>query len=80
MSVAIARGNDTLVMKVWGLADVERGKLALTDSIGRYLTTGLRPEWRSLTIEQLLNHTSGMQNDLKREGPKGNDVPAPPRR
>jgi D-alanyl-D-alanine carboxypeptidase len=51
------------------LEQVERGKLALTDSIGRYLTTGLRPEWRSLTIEQLLNHTAGMQNDLKREGP-----------
>jgi CubicO group peptidase (beta-lactamase class C family) len=106
MSVAITRGDDTLVMKAWGLADldanrpataantyqigsiskqftavlllkqVERGKLALTDSIGAYLTTGLRPEWRPLTIEQLLNHTSGMQNDLKREGPKGNDVPA----
>ena len=50
------------------LKQVERGKLALTDSLGRYLTTGLRPEWRSLTIEQLLNHTAGMQNDLKREG------------
>lgn len=50
------------------LKQVERGKLALTDSIGRYLTTGLRPEWRSLRIEQLLNHTAGLQNDLKREG------------
>ena len=50
------------------LKQVERGKLALTDSIGRYLTTGLRPEWRPLTIEQLLNHTAGLQNDLKREG------------
>src|SRR4051794_39547609 len=49
------------------LKQVERGTLALTDSIGRYLTTGLRPEWRSLKIEQLLNHTAGMQNDLKRE-------------
>jgi CubicO group peptidase (beta-lactamase class C family) len=56
------------------LKQVERGKLALTDSIGRYLTTGLRPEWRSLTIEQLLNHTSGMQNDLKREGRPGEEV------
>ena len=50
------------------LKQVERGKLALTDSLGRYLTTGLRPEWRSLIIEQLLNHTSGMPNDLTREG------------
>jgi CubicO group peptidase (beta-lactamase class C family) len=50
------------------LKQVERGKLALTDSLGRYLTTGLRPEWRPLTIEQLLNHTAGMQNDLQREG------------
>ena len=50
------------------LKQVERGKLALTDSLGHYLTTGLRPEWRPLIIEQLLNHTAGMQNDLKREG------------
>ena len=50
------------------LKRVERGKLALTDSLGEYLTTGLRPEWRPLIIEQLLNHTAGMQNDLKREG------------
>jgi CubicO group peptidase (beta-lactamase class C family) len=50
------------------LKQVERGRLALTDSIGRYLTVGLRPEWRSLTIEQLLNHTAGLPNDLKREG------------
>jgi D-alanyl-D-alanine carboxypeptidase len=50
------------------LKQVERGKLALSDSIGRYLTTGLRPEWRPLTIEQLLNHTAGLPNDLTREG------------
>ena len=50
------------------LKQVERGNLALTDSIGRYLTTGLRPEWRPLTIEQLLNHTAGMQRDFNREG------------
>src|SRR5687768_7160443 len=31
---------------------VDRGKLSLTDSIGRYLT-GIRPEWRAITIEQL---------------------------
>ena len=50
------------------LKQVERGRLALTDSLGRHLTTGLRREWRTLTIEQLLNHTAGMQNDLEREG------------
>lgn len=50
------------------LKQVDRGNLALTDSIGAYLTTGLRPEWRPLTIEQLLNHTAGLQNDFEREG------------
>ena len=50
------------------LKQVERGRLALTDSIGHHLTTGLRPEWRPLTIEQLLNHTAGLPNDLTREG------------
>lgn len=38
----------------------DRGRLALGDSIGRHLS-GLRPEWREITIEQLLNHTSGLQ-------------------
>lgn len=42
---------------------VDRGNLALTDSIGRYLT-GLRPEWKPITIEQLLNHTSGLPRDF----------------
>ena len=32
---------------------VDRGKLSLTDSIGRHLT-GLRPEWNAILIEQLL--------------------------
>ena len=50
------------------LRQVERGKLALTDSIGRYLSAGLRPEWRTLTIENLLNHTAGLPADLTREG------------
>ncbi|HEX6943730.1 MAG TPA: serine hydrolase domain-containing protein [Gemmatimonadaceae bacterium] len=58
------------------LKQVERGNLALSDSIGRYLTTGLRPEWRPLTIELLLNHTAGMQNDLKREGRPEEEVSA----
>ena len=42
---------------------VDRGKLALTDSIGRHLQ-GLRPEWKSITIDQLLNHTSGLSRDF----------------
>jgi CubicO group peptidase (beta-lactamase class C family) len=49
------------------LKAVDRGKLALTDSIGRHLTTGLRPEWRPLTIEQLLGHTAGLPNSFKRD-------------
>src|SRR5687768_15842615 len=56
------------------LKQVERSKLALTDSIGRYLTTGLRPEWRPLIIEQLLNHTAGLPRDFKREGRPEDEV------
>ena len=50
------------------LKQVDRGRIALTDSIGSHLTAGLRPEWRSLTIEQLLNHTAGLPPSFKREG------------
>ena len=90
VSVAVARGDETLVQHAWGKADVasgraadastlyalgsnskqftaalvlklgERGRLTLGDSIGRHLS-GLRPEWKAITIEQLLNHTSGLQ-------------------
>jgi D-alanyl-D-alanine carboxypeptidase len=49
----------TLVLKL-----VDRGRLALTDTLGRHLT-GLRPEWRSLTIAQVLNHTSGLHRDYR---------------
>jgi D-alanyl-D-alanine carboxypeptidase len=42
---------------------VDRGKLSLTDSIGRHLT-GLRPEWKAITVEQLLNHTAGLPRDF----------------
>lgn len=38
----------------------ERGRLSLGDPVSRHLS-GLRPEWRGITIEQLLNHTSGLQ-------------------
>lgn len=51
------------------LKQVERGKLALSDSIGRHLTAGLRPEWRSITIEQLLSHTSGLPSSFKWDTP-----------
>jgi CubicO group peptidase (beta-lactamase class C family) len=90
VSVAVVRGDETLVQRAWGRADVasgraadpstvyaigsnskqftaalvlrlvDRGRLTLGDSIGRHLS-GLRPEWREITIEQLLNHTSGLQ-------------------
>jgi CubicO group peptidase (beta-lactamase class C family) len=42
------------------LKQVERGRLALTDPIGKHLA-GLSPEVGAVTIEQLLNHTSGMK-------------------
>ncbi len=42
------------------LKQVERGRLALTDPIGKHLT-GLSSEVGAVTIEQLLNHTSGLQ-------------------
>jgi CubicO group peptidase (beta-lactamase class C family) len=50
------------------LKQVERGKISLSDSIGGYLREGLRPEWGRLTVEQLLNHTSGLPRDYKRQG------------
>jgi CubicO group peptidase (beta-lactamase class C family) len=43
---------------------VDGGRLSLNDSIGRYLA-GLKPEWNGLTIEQLLNHTSGVPRDYR---------------
>jgi D-alanyl-D-alanine carboxypeptidase len=44
---------------------VDRERLSLEDTLGAYLT-GLRPEWRPLTIAQLLNHTSGLQREYRR--------------
>jgi CubicO group peptidase (beta-lactamase class C family) len=46
------------------LKQVDRGRLALTDTIGRYLN-GLKPEWTGRTIEQLLNHTSGVPREFR---------------
>lgn len=45
------------------LKQVEGGKLSLTDPIGRHLK-GLPPDWSAVTIEQLLNHTSGVPRDF----------------
>ena len=89
-SVVVVRGDETLVQRAWGKADVasgraadastvyaigsnskqftaalllrlvDRGRLTLGDSLGRHLS-GIRPEWRAITIEQLLNHTSGLK-------------------
>jgi D-alanyl-D-alanine carboxypeptidase len=38
---------------------VQEGKLALTDTIGQWLSD-LPPAWRGVTITNLLNHTSGI--------------------
>ncbi len=38
---------------------VQEGKLSLSDSIGRYLPE-LPATWRTVTVTQLLNHTSGI--------------------
>ncbi|MFL5538186.1 MAG: serine hydrolase domain-containing protein, partial [Longimicrobiaceae bacterium] len=53
---------------------VDRGRLTLGDSIGRHLS-GLRPEWRAITIEQLLNHTSGLQRSFVDLARIGKDLP-----
>ncbi|HYW32569.1 MAG TPA: serine hydrolase domain-containing protein [Gemmatimonas sp.] len=52
----------TLVLKL-----VDRRQLALTDSVGRHLK-GLRAEWNAISIEQLLNHTSGLARDYTHSG------------
>jgi CubicO group peptidase (beta-lactamase class C family) len=43
---------------------VDNGNLALSDSIGGHIA-GLRPEWNAITIEQLLNHTSGLKGEFR---------------
>lgn len=43
---------------------VDRGKLSLRDTLARHLRVP-RPEWNPITIEQLLNHTSGLQRDYR---------------
>lgn len=53
---------------------VERGRLTLGDPIGRHLS-GLRPEWEEITIEQLLNHTSGLQGNYLDQGSIERELP-----
>jgi D-alanyl-D-alanine carboxypeptidase len=57
------------------LKQVDRGKLALTDTIGRFLT-GLKPGWGGVTIEQLLNHTSGLPRDFRDPARIAENLPA----
>jgi D-alanyl-D-alanine carboxypeptidase len=57
------------------LKQVERGKIALTDAVGRHLT-GLKPEFTAITIEQLLNHTSGLPADYRSPARSGEDISA----
>ena len=54
---------------------VDRGKLSLTDSIGRHLK-GSRPEWNAITIDQMLNHTSGLPRDFATGRPETDNVPS----
>jgi D-alanyl-D-alanine carboxypeptidase len=93
-SIVVTRGNETLVERAWGLANVEkgrkaepstiyqvgsltkqltaalvlklvdRGKLSLSDTLGRFFKR-LKPEFTAITIEQLLNHTSGLKGDFR---------------
>jgi CubicO group peptidase (beta-lactamase class C family) len=54
---------------------VEQGKLSFTDTIGRYVS-GFRPEIAdTVTIHQLLTHTSGMGDEALARRP---DRPTPP--
>lgn len=94
VSIVVTRGNETLVERAWGFADVaasrkaepstvyeiasvskqftaalilklvDRGKLSLSDPIGRHVS-GLQPEFNAITVEQILNHTSGLKGDFR---------------
>ena len=94
VSVVVTRGDETLVERAWGLADVssgrkaepstsyqvasvskqftaalvlrlvDRGRLSLSDTLGRFFD-GLKPEFTGLTVEQILNHTSGLKRDFR---------------
>ncbi|MEV6866744.1 serine hydrolase domain-containing protein [Streptosporangium subroseum] len=47
---------------------VERGKLSFDDTIGKYVSGFPREIAGKVTVHQLLTHTSGMGDALKREG------------
>ena len=94
VSIVVTRGNERLVERAWGLADVssgrkaepsttyevaslskqftaalvlklvDRGRLSLSDTLGRFFD-GLKPEFDGITVEQLLNHTSGLKGDFR---------------
>ena len=94
VSVVVTRGNETLVERAWGFADVangrkaepstvyqvasvskqftaalllklvDRGRLSLSDTLGRFFS-GLNPELESLTVERILNHTSGLKGEFR---------------
>lgn len=51
------------LMKLW-----EDGRFSLEDEIGKYID-GLPDHWKPLTIEQLLNHTSGIPTYLEAPPP-----------
>ena len=54
---------------------VDRGRLTLGDSLGGHLSA-IRPEWGPITIEQLLNHTSGLQRSYLPWDRMQEDLPA----
>ena len=94
VSVVVTRGNETLVERAWGLADVasgrkaepstiyqvaslskqftaalvlklvDRGRLSLSDTLGRFFSS-LEPEFNAITVEQILNHTSGLKSEFR---------------
>jgi CubicO group peptidase (beta-lactamase class C family) len=57
---------------------VERGTLSLTDTLGKLLPN-LPARWRAVTLQQLLNHTSGIPNytGSKRWQPRWREDMAP---
>jgi D-alanyl-D-alanine carboxypeptidase len=57
------------------LRQVDRGRLSLDDTIGRFLT-GLKPEWNGVTVEQLLNHTSGVPREYRSMSRAGENLPS----
>jgi CubicO group peptidase (beta-lactamase class C family) len=56
------------------LRQVDRGRLSLNDTIGRYLAV-FKPEWNGVTIEQMLNHTASLPRDWRVMSRAGEDMP-----